>query len=297
MPTGPRCRCHVPVLLLALLPAVLPQQNTLAAGREGGRPGAAQVRLPLTPARRGQRSLSPPLPRRPSARRPRPERSLLRKRRPGRPAFPHAAGFPVQALIAAAGAQAVPRSWAPWCLHSGDADPCGCHGRCAVPHMVPATAGEGAGAVGGGGGGSDYGRCSSAGTAASKLREWRQRRGTGTGEGPAVAEKGSGERRAKVYVYELPEGLNSECEELMSRWNWMVDIGLEEWPPQMLGDLANFAFALEPVVHAVLRQSRHRTLDPASADWFYVPFYAACSWRQSRYVEEVAPGATACLCA
>ena len=208
----------------------------------------------------------------------------------------------MQALIAAAMAcaQAVPRSWAPWCLHSGDTDLCGCHGRCAVPHMVTATAGDGAGAVTGGGGGDDDGGCSSAGAAVSKLREWRQRRGTGAGKGPAAAAeegRGSGERRAKVYVYELPEGLNSECEELMSRWNWMLDIGLEEWPPQMLGDMANFACALEPVVHAVLRQSRHRTLDPASADWFYVPFYAACSWRQSRYIEEVAPGAAACLCA
>lgn len=128
------------------------------------------------------------------------------------------------------------------------------------------------------------------------MQEWRQRRQEAGAErsaeeaGTGTADGGSRRARAKVYVYELPEGLNSECEELMSQWNWMLDMGLEEWPPPMLGDLANFAFALEPVVHAVLLQSRTRTMDPSEADWFYIPFYSGCSWRQSRYVEHVAAG-------
>lgn len=136
------------------------------------------------------------------------------------------------------------------------------------------------------------------GSVAHKLVEWRRRQkagveheaACGVNETAARMPDSSGESGAKVFVYDLPEGLNSECEELMSQWNWMLDMGLEEWPPPMLGDLANFAFALEPVVHAVLLQSPHRTLDPSAADWFYIPFYSGCSYRQSRYVEHVATG-------
>jgi hypothetical protein len=134
-------------------------------------------------------------------------------------------------------------------------------------------------------------------TRASSIDEWRERKRRANKEQVAGFEEGGAKRLEKgaasaplVYVYELPEGLNAVCEDTMSQWNWMVDIGLEEWPPRMLGDMANFAYAIEPIVHALLLHSNQRTLDPAAAHWFYIPFYAGCSLRESMYVEPVSPG-------
>jgi hypothetical protein len=39
---------------------------------------------------------------------------------------------------------------------------------------------------------------------------------------------------------------------------------------------------MESHLHELLLQSPHRTLDPAAADFFYVPVYAAC------YMEAIA---------
>jgi hypothetical protein len=64
-------------------------------------------------------------------------------------------------------------------------------------------------------------------------------------------------------------------------------MGIEEWPPKMLGDMANFGYAIEPIVHSLLLHASSRTLDPNEADWFYVPFYAACSFRESMHTEPV----------
>jgi hypothetical protein len=45
----------------------------------------------------------------------------------------------------------------------------------------------------------------------------------------------------------------------------MVDMGIAEWPPKMLGDMANFGYAIEPIVHSLLLHSSSRTLDPYEA--------------------------------
>ena len=37
-----------------------------------------------------------------------------------------------------------------------------------------------------------------------------------------------------------------------------------------------FLYAIETGLHEMLAQSRHRTLDPLEADFFYVPVYASC---------------------
>ena len=114
-------------------------------------------------------------------------------------------------------------------------------------------------------------------------REWSQK-------GRDVESNG---RSSRVYVYDLPEGLNGECEAIMRQWNWMGDMGFEEWPAKVPGEMANFGYAIEPIIHAALLNSPYRTRDPAAADWFYIPFYAFCSFRESRFVPQVDVGPTA----
>ena len=175
----------------------------------------------------------------------------------------------------------LPRSWAPWCSfiicgreEDRPVDPCGCERKCDIPfagqvrrrqvappvtlaHQISEAAQSG-----------DFIRAGALQKAMEADRAGRQRGGA---EGAV----------GLVYVHELPEGINAECEHIMRRWNWWLDMGFEEWPPKALGDMANMGYALEAVIHAVLLQSPWRTLDPSAADWFYIPFYAGCSWRES----------------
>lgn len=47
-------------------------------------------------------------------------------------------------------------------------------------------------------------------------------------------------------------------------------------PPFLPTGETAWRYPLESHLHELLLQSHHRTLDPAEADFFYVPVYAAC---------------------
>jgi hypothetical protein len=66
----------------------------------------------------------------------------------------------------------------------------------------------------------------------------------------------------KVYVYELPGHMN-------------VDVLASE--PRC----EKHMFAAEVHIHRTLLSSPVRTLDPAAADWFYVPVYTSCKYLPS----------------
>ena len=81
--------------------------------------------------------------------------------------------------------------------------------------------------------------------------------------------------RPSIYVYELPSRFNVR---LMEGRTHSGDCVFRRYE----GGAANAttwlpaAFGLEVAVHELLLASRHRTLDPETADFFFVPVYGGC---------------------
>ena len=65
-----------------------------------------------------------------------------------------------------------------------------------------------------------------------------------------------------VSIWQLLRGQFCRMEQLFAKWH-------------VIGACLRIA-AAEPGIHEALLQSKHRTLDPEEADFFYIPVYAAC---------------------
>ena len=79
--------------------------------------------------------------------------------------------------------------------------------------------------------------------------------------------------RPSVYVYELPPEFNMQLQETRLHANDCIyrrynDDNTTRWE--------GYAFGMEMAVHELLLASRHRTLDPETADFFFVPVYGGC---------------------
>ncbi|KAK9858865.1 hypothetical protein WJX84_008379 [Apatococcus fuscideae] len=106
--------------------------------------------------------------------------------------------------------------------------------------------------------------------------------------------------RPRVYVYDLPPIYNSRMLEYRSSKGVCTYRNFEQdnstsWP--------TWQYRAEPLLHEMLLQSQHRTLDPDEADFFYVPVYTSCfmwpiyGWADapwfgpSGHTDDVGPGA------
>ena len=104
-----------------------------------------------------------------------------------------------------------------------------------------------------------------------------------TGVSPAAPEAAthegapSGQVRPLIYVYELPPRFTTE--RLQRRHDKMFCTHrtyLQKNRTQYAYGIYQ-GYVLEVLLHEWLLASPHRTLDPALADWFYVPVYASCA--------------------
>eukprot|EP00964_Phaeocystis_antarctica_P018792 scaffold10351_cov62-Phaeocystis_antarctica.AAC.15 len=79
--------------------------------------------------------------------------------------------------------------------------------------------------------------------------------------------------RPSVYVYELPAAFNTQLMETRFKRN---DCTYRRYGERNSTKWESYAFGMELAVHEVLLASRHRTLDPETADFYFVPVYGGC---------------------
>ncbi|GLI60030.1 hypothetical protein VaNZ11_002095 [Volvox africanus] len=80
-------------------------------------------------------------------------------------------------------------------------------------------------------------------------------------------------RRPLIYVYDLPPAYNARM------LQYRNDKGLCTWRSYNSGnrtEVSAWTYGLEVLFHEMLLQSDHRTFDPETADYFYVPMYSSC---------------------
>jgi hypothetical protein len=76
-----------------------------------------------------------------------------------------------------------------------------------------------------------------------------------------------------VYVYELPGRFNTD---LMEGRIKTADCMYRDYTPGNATRWLYSAFGMETALHEILLTSPHRTLDPETADFFFVPVYGGC---------------------
>eukprot|EP00891_Asterochloris_glomerata_P004390 jgi/Astpho2/4390/Aster-00009 len=79
--------------------------------------------------------------------------------------------------------------------------------------------------------------------------------------------------RPLIYVYDLPAEYNSRMLQYRIAGGSCVYRRFDE---HNTSHFKVFTYAIESGLHEWLLQSRHRTLDPEEADFFYVPAYTSC---------------------
>lgn len=87
-------------------------------------------------------------------------------------------------------------------------------------------------------------------------------------------EPGATRLRPLIYVYEMPTWFNQIL--LQYRFEKKTCVHRTFNDDNSTAVLEGWVYLIETGLHEALLQSRHRTLDPEEADFFYVPWYTTC---------------------